>query len=156
MKRKLFLPMLALVILLTACASTVCLTTYTVANAQDLLNAGVFSGQMEEVDVYIVSVLYGIDQDTITDCASYMAVNTSVSADEVTVLVLTDSDAAEAAVKACQKRVENQIESCRSYSPDQVPRLEDAVILQRGNTVLFAVGDPDALPQALKDLSLDS
>jgi hypothetical protein len=51
--------------------------------------------------------------------------------------------------------VEEQIESCASYCPDQVPKLEDAVILQRGYTVLFAVGDQEALPQPLENLALN-
>jgi hypothetical protein len=148
---------LALALLLTGCAgqSSDSLATYTASDAQALIDAGAFSGQMEEVDSYVVSLLYGIDEDTITECASYMAINSSVSADEVTVLVLTSEDAAQAAVAACEKRVEEQIESCASYCPDQVPKLEDAVILQRGYTVLFAVGDQEALPQALENLALN-
>lgn len=153
--RRAVLPVLALVLLLGGCSHAGTADAYTTADAQALLDAGAFSGQMEEVDAYVVSMLYGIDGDTVADCACYMAVNTSVSADEVTVLVLTGEDAAADAAAACQKRVESQIESCRSYCPDQVPKLEDAVILQRGSTVLFAVGDPDALPQALKKLGLD-
>jgi hypothetical protein len=51
--------------------------------------------------------------------------------------------------------VEDQIESCESYCPDQVPKLEDAVILQRGYTVLLAVGDQETLPQALEKLALN-
>jgi hypothetical protein len=153
--KKGWLGALALVLLLSGCASQSCLTTYTTSDAQALIDAGAFTGQMEEVDSYVVSLLYGIDQDTITDCASYMAINSSVSADEVTVLVLTGEDAAQAAVAACEKRVEAQIESCENYCPDQVPKLENAVILQRGYTVLLAVGDTDLLPQALEKLALN-
>ncbi len=50
--------------------------------------------------------------------------------------------------------MEGQIESYQTYGPDQVPRLEEAVISRRENTVLLAVGNPDRLPQALKDLAL--
>lgn len=158
MRRKLLWPVLALVLLLAACAGTPndSQPLYAVGDAQRLVDAGAFSGQMEEVDSYIVALLYGIDEDTIKECAGYMAINTSVSADEVTVLILTDNDAARAAEEACRKRADSQIESYQTYCPDQVPRLEDAVILRRGNTVLFAVGDPDELPRALKDLALDS
>ena len=64
------------------------------------------------------------------------------------------SAAAKTAEEACKKRVEGQIESYQTYGPDQVPRLEEAVISRRENTVLLAVGNPDRLPQALKDLAL--
>ena len=65
-----------------------------------------------------------------------------------------DEAAAKTAEEACKKRVESQIESYQTYGPDQVPRLEEAVISRRENTVLLAVGNPDRLPQALKDLAL--
>ena len=150
------LPVLMLVLLLGACASSEeCLAAYAAADAQKLLDAGVFDGEMEPVDAFIVSMLYGIDEKDITECACYLAIDTSVSADELTVLVLTDEAAAQAAEAACWERVESQIDSCAAYCPDQVPRLEDAVILRRGCTVLLAVGNPNKLPQALTELGLN-
>lgn len=129
---------------------------YATSDVQALIDAGVFSGDMAEMDSYIAAKLYGVEEDSMVDCACYMATNTSVSADEVAVLILNSADAAKSAAEGCEKRVASQIESCTDYCPDQVPRLEKAVILQRGNSVLFAVGDPDKLPQALQDLSLDT
>ncbi len=153
---------LALAMLLGGCAGDAANTApptetvpYAAADAGALIDAGAFEGEMEEVDAYVVSMLYGIDEESIQECACYMALDTSVSADEVAVLVMADEEAAQAAVTACQERVEDQIGQCRDYCPDQVPKLEDAVILRRGSTVLFAVGDPDALPQALSELGLD-
>ncbi len=153
---------LALMVLLSGCAGEPVHTihieavpSYSAADAGALIDAGAFQGEMEEVDAYVVSMLYGIDEESIKECACYMALDTSVSADEVTALVMADEEAAQAAVTACQERVEDQIGQCRDYCPDQVPKLEDAVILRRGSTVLFAVGDPDALPQALGELGLN-
>lgn len=152
--RYILFPVLALLLLLCACSSGGSKAAYAVGDAQALLDAGAFDGQMEEVDSYIVSMLYGIDEGDIAECACFLAIDTSVSVDEVTVLVLTGEEAARAAEEACQKRVESQIESCSAYCPDQVPRLENAVILRRGNTVLLAVGNPEKLPRALDDLGL--
>lgn len=98
---------------------------------------------MEQVDSYTVALLYGLEENAVIDCASYIAINSSASADEVTVLVLRDEAAAKTAEEACKKRVESQIESYQTYGPDQVPRLEEAVISRRENTVLLAVGNPD-------------
>ena len=152
MRHRLIWPALALAVLLAACSASG--RAYTTADAQALIDAGAFDGEMEQVDEYTVALLYGIEEESITDCASYMAINSSVSADEVTVLVLADEGAAQAAETACQERVEDQIASYRTYGPDQVPRLEEAVISRRGNTVLLAVGAPDRLPKAIKDLGL--
>lgn len=155
-KIRLIWPMLALVLLCACGEKGGSLATYAAADAQNLIDAGAFSGELAEVDGGIAVMLYGIDSAAVTECVSYMAVNTAVSADEVTVLVLTGEAEAAAAAAACKARVESQIEVCTDYAPAAIPSLENAVILQRGYTVLFAVGDPDKLPQALDDLGLNN
>ena len=142
--------MLLLLMLLCGCAAGE--TPYTVDDAHILLEAGLFNGDMGPVDKDIMSLLYGLDGDVIQDCICYMAAGTASSTDELTILILTDADAARLAEAACQKRVEHQIEVSRSYAPAAVPRLENAVIRRMGNTVLFAVGDPDRLPKAVDEL----
>ena len=151
MKQRLIWPVLALVVLLSACGADG--KAYTTADAQALIDADAFDGEMEQVDSYTVALLYGLEENAVIDCASYIAINSSASADEVTVLVLRDEAAAKTAEEACKKRVESQIESYQTYGPDQVPRLEEAVISRRENTVLLAVWNPDRLPQGVKDLA---
>lgn len=146
---------LLLAALLGGCSAEKAPVPYTVDQAQALLDAGAFDGAMEPVDAFIVSMLYGIDEESIRECACWLALDTSVSADELAVLVLADEEAAAAAEAACRERVDSQIESCALYCPDQVPRLEDAVILRRENTVLLAVGNPERLSQALTELKLN-
>ena len=120
-KIRLIWPVLALLLLCACGTGDSCKTTYSAQDARDLIDAGAFTGEMEEVDGDVV---------------------------------LTDEKAAETAVTACKARVDSQIESCTDYAPAAIPGLENATILQRGYTVLFAVGDPDKLPQALSDLAL--
>lgn len=157
MKRKLsrmigVLTALSLSLVLCACGGGSQEAAYTTADAEALLASGAFDESMAPVDGDIVTVLYGIDAATVEECVSYLATNTSVSADELTILVLTDDQAAQAALEACQARVESQIAVCGSYAPAAVPRLENAVIRQAGSTVLLAVGDPEILPGAVDAL----
>jgi len=154
MKKCLILPLQAVLAMLTACGTTAGQVPYRAADAKASVDAGAFSGVMTEVDNEVVPLLFGVEDAAFAECSCYTASNTSVSADEVTVFVMKDADGASAAVEACRQRVEAQIDSRWDYCPDQVPRLEDAVILQRGNTVLLAVGDPEKPPQALRDLGL--
>lgn len=142
--------MLILLVVLYGC--TVSETPYTISDAQILLEADLFNGDMGPVDKYIVSQLYGIDEDAILDFICYIAANTASSADELTIFVLTDENAAKLAEDACQKRAENQIEASRNYAPAAVPRLENAVIRRIGNTVLFAVGEPEWLAKTVDGL----
>ena len=125
---------------------------YSTQDVQTLLESGAFSGAMEEVDSDMIALLYGLDEASVEEGVCYMALNTSVSADEVTVLVLTDEDAAQAAQEACQQRLADQLRVCQTYAPAAVPALEGAVVDRVGNTVLLAVGDPDTLPQAVAQL----
>ena len=145
MMNKIFAFVLALM-LLCSCGSNDSKASYTLAHADEVLNSGAFEGsEMAPIDSYVISLLYGIEENTITECIGYMAVNASVSADELVVLILTDEEAAIAAEEACKARVEAQIAVCESYAPAAVPRLENAFISRRGNTVLMAVGDPDII-----------
>ena len=141
-----------LILFMLLCGCTAGKTPYSIGDAQILLEAGLFSGDMGPVDKHIVSQLYGIDEDIIQDCICYMASNTASSADELTVFILTDENGARSAEEACQKRAENQIEVSRNYAPAAVPRLENAVIRRIGNTVLFAVGDPEWLAKTVDGL----
>lgn len=125
---------------------------YTVEDAQVLMDAGVFDGEMGQIDLDTVAMLYDIDRDTIQDGVSYLASNTSVSADELTILILTDEEAAKSAETACEKRLDNQLKSAKNYTPAAVPRLEGAVIRRVDNTVLLAVGDPSKLPSVVDQL----
>ena len=126
---------------------------YTPDDAQILLDAGLFNGDMSPLeDSDVVALLYGIDGTAIRECVCYMAANTAVSADELTVLVLTDEDAAIAAEAACRARVEHLIDVSKDYTPAAVPRLEAAVIRRVGNTILLAVGDPDRMEKAVNNL----
>lgn len=124
---------------------------YTPGDAQALLDAGVFDGDMVKVESF-PSALYGIDSEDVAGCVSFRAANTAASCDEVTVLILKDAETAKNVVKALREAVESEIENAKSYCPAAVPRLQAAVIDRIGNTVLFAVGDPAALPEAVGDL----
>lgn len=145
MTKKILSAALAL-LLLCSCGSGGGKTPYTTAQAEELLNCGAFeAAQMAPVDAYVIAALYGLDESTITECAAYLATNTSVSADELVILILTDEDAAVTAEEACKARVDAQIAVCKSYAPAAVTRLEQAVISRRGSTVLLAVGDGEVL-----------
>ena len=152
MTKRILAAALALLLLCSCGSRNNAKPPYDVAHVNLLMESAAFEGsEMAPVDSFIISMLYGIEESTITECHAYMAVNTSVSADELVVLVLADAEAAIAAEEACKARVAAQIAVCESYAPAAVPRLEQAFIGRRGNTVLLAVGDPDAIASALKN-----
>ena len=74
---------------------------------------------------------------TITGSAVYTSL--SAGAEEIAVLVLTDEDAAAAALDGLEARVADQKAVLESYQPDEVSKLDSAIVEQRGNSVLLAV-----------------
>lgn len=138
-------------LLLCSCGGSGVQTPYDASFADALMESAAFEGsEMAPIDEFVLSILYGLDEATITECVGYMAVNTSVSADELAVLVLTDENAAITAEEACRARIAAQITVCESYAPAAVPRLEQAVVSRRGNTVLLAVGDAEVIASVLE------
>lgn len=82
--------------------------------AQALLDSGAFSDALDTVDQDTAAALYGIDADTITGSAVYTSL--SAGAEEIAVLVLTDEDAAAAALDGLEARVADP-EGCAGELP---------------------------------------
>ena len=137
------LPFFMALLLLCGCGAE---AAFTLEHADELLSSGAFEGsEMEPVDMRVVSALYGIDGEDVTEAAVYIASNSWTSADELAVFILVDEQAAIDAEAAIRVRVKAQLEVMGLYAPASVSRLEQAFISRRGNTVLFAVGDPEII-----------
>ena len=78
-KIRLIWPVLALLLLCACGTGDSCKTTYSAQDARDLIDAGAFTGEMEEVDGDVAAALYGLDESTVTECKCFMAVNTAVT-----------------------------------------------------------------------------
>ena len=122
------------------------------AAAQALLDSGAFDDTLDTVDASVAAALYGVDEGDITDCAVYTSL--SAGAEEIAVLVMADADSAAAALEGLEKRVADQRAALESYQPDQVAKLDAAILEQRGSSVLLAVcADADAARAAIDGLS---
>ena len=120
--------------------------------AQSLLDSGAFSDALEEVGTSVAATLYGVDEADIADGAVYMSL--SAGAEEIAVLVLSDADAAAAAMEGLEAHVADQRAALESYQPDEVSKLDGAILQQKGNSVLLAVcADPEAAKAVLEELA---
>lgn len=121
------------------------------ATAQALLDSGAFSDALEEVDLSVAATLYGVDEADLTDGTVYMSL--SAGAEEIAVLVMANETSAAAAMDGLEKRVADQKAALESYQPDEVSKLDGAILEQRGNSVLLAVcADAQAAQSALEAL----
>ena len=147
-----FLPLAAAIcLLLSACGGGGAAPFDPASAAQALRDSGAFTEALEETDLDTSCMLYGLDADTVTGSAVYTSL--SAGAEEIAVLTLKDKDGADAALAALKARVEDQTEALRDYQPAEVSKLENAIVEQRGNSVLLAVtADHDAAQAAVDAL----
>lgn len=127
----------ALYLTLAACSGQAAASFDPAADAETLLSSGAFSEALTEIDAPTACALYGIDEDTVTSCAVYGS--TGTTAEELAIFACTDEDAAADAAQQLTYRVEDRIEELTNYLPDELPKLESAVVETRGSSVLLAV-----------------
>ena len=116
---------------------------------QALADAGAFSEEPEELDGDTAFTLYGLGNSGLT--AAKVLRSAGATCEEGAVLVFTSGDQAQTAVQVLGDYVQKQIDSNRDYRPQELPKLESAVIQQRENTVLLLVaGDLEAAQGVLE------
>lgn len=91
----------------------------------------------------------GLEREDLT--AAKVLRSAGATCEEGAVLVFTSGDQAQTAVQVLGDYVQKQIDSNRDYRPQELPKLESAVIQQRENTVLLLVaGDLEAAQGVLE------
>lgn len=118
-------------------------------DTQALLDGGAFSENLEEMDEVIFTRLYGLEEGTLSEGKVYGS--TGATAEEVAIFEFSSEEAAKAAVTLCEERLSYLKESNVEYRPQEMPKLEKAMIRQIGNTVLFLVAN-DYEAECVKNL----
>ena len=156
--RRLFpLPLvLALVLGLAACGGGAndAPPLYSAGLVTKLVEAGAFSEELEELDADTAFLLYrladsGLERADMKECTVLRSAG--ATCEEGAVLVFASADQANTAVDALSSYIDGQITANEDYRPGELPKLEDALISRRGETVLLVVaGDIDAAKQAVE------
>lgn len=115
-----------------------------------VLESGAFSVALEELEAETLYDFsgYGLDASALTGAQAYSA---SGFAEQVSVTLWKDEAAAKAAVEMFQAYLEDMAESYRDYAPTETPKLEKAIVEQRGTSVLLVVADDAAKAQSALD-----
>lgn len=131
----------------TLCAAALCLSLTAcgkpaapfdpVQDAQTLLDSGAFSEVLTPLDQDVACALYGIDQTAVTACAVYAS--PGATAEELALFTFSSQEEAEAAVTLLGYRVEDRREELENYLPNELPKLDKAVIQQREASLLLVV-----------------
>lgn len=149
---------LALVLGLTACGGKENdAPLYNAADVTAIDGAGAFDAElndMEGLDADIAFMLYGLEdagleREDLTSCSGRRSAG--ATCEEAVVLVFTDSDKAETAADALKDYIQHQIDENTDYRPAEIPKLENAYIDRRGESVLLVVAsDIDAAKKAVE------
>lgn len=122
------------------------------STVQAVMDSGAFSVTLEELsaeDLYDFSG-YGLDAGKLTDSAAWTA---SGFAEQISVTMWKTEDDAKAAAAVFQTYLSDMKDSYESYAPNEVPKLDSAILEQRGTSVLLVVpNDKEAARKALDGL----
>ena len=148
---------LAMVLSLAACSkegNNDAPPLYGTFHVEAMAKAGAFSEELEELDADTAFILYrladsGLSQEDVKECAVLRSAG--ATCEEGAVLVFTSGDKAETAETALKDYVQSQIDANTDYRPEEIPKLENAYIDRRGESLLLVVAsDLDAAKEALK------
>lgn len=129
---------------------------YNVSYAAAMAEAGAFSESLEEVDTDTAFLLYrladyGLTREDLKDCAVLRSAG--ATCEEGAVLVFTSDDKAKMAEDALKDYIQGQIEANTDYRPAEIPKLEEAIVDVRGETLLLVVAnDLDAAKEAFTQI----
>lgn len=103
---------------------------------QALLDAQVFSEELEELDPVLLFGLSGAEEDYEGSVLYY---STGATAETAAVISVADGEKAKAVEAELSAWVDSQIEAESSYRPAEAEKLEHAILETRGATVLLVV-----------------
>lgn len=111
-------------------------------DVQTLVEAGVFSEELEELDADVAFALYrlgdyGLSREDLMEAA--VVRSAGATCEEAAVLLFVDEKAAERAEQAMEDYLEGQIESNVNYRPDEIPKLENAILEKRAEGMVLVV-----------------
>lgn len=141
---------LALALGLTACSkpgSNDAPPLYFSGHITKINDSGAFDADLydlEELDADTAFLLYklgdyGLVREDLKECTALRSAG--ASCEEAAVLVFTSGDKAETAVDALEAYVQSQIDANTDYRPAEIPKLENALIDKRGETLLLVVAN---------------
>ena len=110
-----------------------------------------FTDQMTDMDSESTCRFYDVDTGLVNDSSAY--VGSGATAESMAVFEAVDADAAGSIADALQTFTDGWIDGYSDYKPEEVPKLESAVLEQNGVYVVFCVSaDNTTAKTAVQDL----
>lgn len=150
MKSKYTLQLLACgaaALMLAACGSQVKIQPD--QTLEQMKNKITFTDQFETLDESGACRVFGVEEDLVSDCAALAG--SGATAESLSVWEAKNTDDAQKIEEQLQTFVDGYIEGYSDYKPEEVPKLESAILSQEGNYVILCISaDNDAAESIVK------
>lgn len=113
--------------------------------ADELLDKVDFEDELTELDSSMISALYGVEGAE--EQKAY--ISSGATSEEIAVFRFATEEDAQAGLDALQQRLESRTEDFANYMPDEVSRLENAVLQRSGCYVALCVSAGDEARQII-------
>ncbi len=111
--------------------------------ADAIRTQGDFKDQLATVhNTTALTRLYVLDEANIEEAAFYT--NSSSTAEEIAVIKVKSQDYIDTVKAAYEKRIEDQKDACKDYLPDEMPKLDSAVIYVNGNYAVLCISNDNS------------
>lgn len=102
-----------------------------------LLEEERFTEKLELIETEVALPLYGLSKTDVSNSAVY--IGTGATAEETAVFEAVDQEAAQRVRKTIEAYIAAKKDSFERYIPKEVPKIEHAVIAQRGQVIVVCV-----------------
>lgn len=120
--------------------------------ADRLLNEIKYDDKLAEAEKESIDVIYpGLPKDKIKAMKIYVSSSGGTS-EEIAAFEANDEETAKEIETKLNERVEAQKTSFKNYVPEELKRLENALVIRKGNYVYLSVsGDPDKAKSIIEE-----
>ena len=126
---------LALVFGLAACGAK---AEPAFADVSSAVDSAAKTDAMTPVDSGYIKGMMGLDSDAYTD-AEVLVTSSGTAIDEYGVFKAADAKGAEAVKTAVEAYIQQRIDTWMGYTPEELPKLEDADVTVQGSYVLYTI-----------------
>lgn len=116
------------------------------AAANSLLTGVTFAEELQPTSENIALKRLGINEADVESCIAYASTNAVV--DEFAVVKATNPEGVESSIRS---HIDSQIQTYQSYAPDEVAKLNSAIVQVSGDYVIYVVSSDNTAAQSVVD-----
>ena len=140
-------------LLLTSCGGDSQKTMDMTAFSESVLSSVEYDDELISLSDKVAGNYYDLEIDGLEGYVIFVS-STSATTNELAVFHCADSSALEATKSAVEARMKDQREAYENYIPDELLRLDNALVKTSGNYLLFSVSDDNETVEKLFDEAL--